>query len=82
MIETAKNKLYTGITLDLERRFEQHKNGTGAKFFRSDSPKKIVYQEIFSSKGEALKREIEIKKLSRKSKLELVKSYSSSIRPS
>ncbi|MCP4914337.1 MAG: GIY-YIG nuclease family protein [Oligoflexia bacterium] len=73
IIETKKGKLYTGITLDIERRFEQHANGTGAKFFRSDSPKKVVYSETFESKGDALRREIEIKKLTRKKKEELFK---------
>lgn len=73
IILTKKNKLYTGITTDIERRFQQHINGTGAKYFRSDIPKKIVYQERKKDRSTATKREIEIKKLSRTQKNQLIK---------
>ena len=66
VILTAKDKLYTGITTDPERRFVEHLCDTkkGAKFFRSDSPVKIIHLEEFETMSEALKREIQIKKLS------------------
>lgn len=66
IILTAKDKLYTGISTDPERRFIEHLCDTkkGAKFFRSDSPIKIVHLEEFETMSEALKREIGIKKLS------------------
>lgn len=65
VILTAKGKLYTGITTDPERRFVEHLCDTkkGAKFFRSDSPVKIVHLEEFPTMSQALKREIAIKKL-------------------
>jgi len=78
IILTEKNKLYTGITTDLERRFLEHKNLSGAKFFYSDKPLKIVYQESFSNRSLASKRECEIKKLKRAQKLKLIENYSSS----
>jgi putative endonuclease len=61
---TAKEKLYTGISTDPERRFFEHllDNKKGAKFFRSDSPQKIIHCEEFTTMSEALKREAEIKK--------------------
>ena len=73
MIETQSGKLYTGITTDVERRFQEHcgeggKN-KGAKFFRTDKPNKIVYKNCLLSRGEATKLEMEIKKKSRKEKL-------------
>ena len=73
MILTEKEKLYTGVSCDPERRFFEHLFDfkKGAKFFRSDSPSKIVYLESFETKGEALKREIAIKKLKRIKKEEL-----------
>lgn len=77
MIETDKQNLYTGITTDLERRFQEHLNthlGTnkkGAKFFRSQKPIKLCYSEQFSSRSGASKREAEIKKLSHQQKIEL-----------
>lgn len=72
IIECSNGSLYTGITKDLERRFNEHLNGTGAKFFRTTKPLQIAYQEKLSSKSEALKREIEIKKLNRDKKLKLI----------
>ncbi len=74
IIKTINNKLYTGITTDLQRRFDEHKNlKTGAKFLKANPPKEIVYTETVDSKSSALKREIEIKKLSRKEKDRLIK---------
>ena len=74
MILTQKNKLYTGISTDPERRFIEHlcDRARGAKFFRSDSPVKIVYLEEVETLSEALVREISIKKLSSKNKRELI----------
>lgn len=73
IIQTQKNKLYTGIARDYERRFLEHLSGIGgAKFFRSDSPDKIVYLEECSDRSIASKREYEIKKLTRKQKEKLI----------
>ncbi len=66
------NTLYTGWTNDLEGRICAHNAGTGAKYTRTRRPVKLVYCERFDSKSEALKREIEIKKLNRKKKLALI----------
>lgn len=73
MIETEKGRLYTGIAIDPEKRFYEHlmDHKKGAKFFRSDSPERIVHIEYYSNKSDALKREIAIKKLSRKAKMSL-----------
>ncbi len=66
-------KLYTGITTDIERRFNEHAGDKkGAKFTKANPPKKLVYQEILKNRSLATKREIEIKKLSRQEKLELI----------
>lgn len=66
VILTSKNKLYTGISTDPERRFIEHLCDAkkGAKYFRSDSPQKIVYLEEWDTMSEALKREAEFKKYS------------------
>jgi putative endonuclease len=70
IILTSKDKLYTGISTDPERRFVEHLCDTkkGAKFFRSDSPVKIIHLEEFETMSEALKREAAIKKLSSSAK--------------
>lgn len=63
---------YTGSTNNVEKRFEDHLEGDGARYTKSHKPVKIIYQEKFKSKSEALKREAEIKKLSRKEKQNLI----------
>ncbi len=67
------NSLYTGITNNLEKRFQDHLKGAGASYTRSHKPIKIVYSEALPSHSEALKREFEIKKLKKAQKLELIK---------
>jgi putative endonuclease len=62
------NSLYTGITTDTKRRFEDHKSGKGAHYTRSHVPLKIVYTEGRHSRSSALKREAEIKKWKREKK--------------
>ncbi|MEH6648516.1 MAG: GIY-YIG nuclease family protein [Motiliproteus sp.] len=73
MIETEGGRLYTGITTDLKRRFEQHKTGKGgAKFFRSDPPLRLRYTLELPDRSSALKLEYRIKQLSRQQKWKLV----------
>lgn len=64
--------LYTGITNDVAKRLLAHKNGTGARYTRSHPPMKIVHTEKYRTKGRALKREAEIKRLPRAGKLKLI----------
>ncbi len=71
MIETDQNHLYTGISTDVEKRFKQHQSGKGAKFFRMQTPKKIVYTCMCTSKEEALQQEHHIKNLSKLEKRKL-----------
>lgn len=65
--------LYTGVATDVKRRFLEHKRGVGAKYTRSHKPMKIVYQEKVGTRGDAQKREAEIKKMTRAKKLDLIK---------
>jgi len=64
--------LYTGSTNDLQKRLETHNLGKGAKYTRGRLPVKLVYSESFTTKGEALKREAQIKHFSRNQKLSLL----------
>lgn len=68
------NRLYTGITPDLEARFKKHTRGIGSRFTRAFKPLKIVYSERCPDKSTALKREAEIKKWSHRKKLGVSKS--------
>ncbi len=72
IIEASDSSYYTGITTDVERRFEQHRDGTGAKFFNGRQPVAIVYREDGHDRSSASQREAEIKKLSRREKAELI----------
>jgi peptidylprolyl isomerase len=71
ILECNNGSLYTGVTTDLDRRFKEHCAKT-AHYTSYNPPKKIVYQELFPSRSEALKREAQIKKLTRKKKLALI----------
>ncbi len=74
IIEACDGSLYTGITTDVERRFAEHGNqARGARYFRGRKPKRVVYTESQPDRGKALRREAEIKKLTRELKLELIK---------
>jgi putative endonuclease len=72
IIEASDSKLYTGITTDIEQRWQSHASGKGAKFFRGRTPEKICYLEKNHDKSSASKREAEIKQLSRNEKLLLI----------
>lgn len=69
---TEQNTLYCGYTDDVEKRFQAHLEGKGAKYTRSHKPIKIVYQKEFETKSDAMKEERRIKKLSRFEKLKLI----------
>lgn len=51
-----------------------HNSGKGSAYVRSRGGGKIVYHEKFRSWGKGLKREAEVKKLSRMEKIQLIKS--------
>lgn len=69
---TEKNTLYCGYTDDVERRFQAHIEGKGAKYTRAFKPVKIVYTHEFETKSEAMKEEKRIKSMSKSEKLKLI----------
>lgn len=73
ILECSDGSYYTGWTNDLHKRIQAHNDGKGAKYTRSHRPVTLAYYEAFETKEEAMKRECEIKKLSRKEKEALVK---------
>jgi putative endonuclease len=73
ILRCSDGSLYTGITTDVKRRVEEHNEGKkGSKCSRSRLPVKLVYEEKVPDRSRALKREIEIKRLSKKDKEDLV----------
>ncbi len=72
IVECSDGSLYTGYTTDLERRMKAHNSNKGAKYTRGRTPVSLLYYEEYDNKGEAMKREIDIKKLRREKKLLLI----------
>lgn len=75
ILECSDGSYYTGWTNDLNKRIEVHNEGNGAKYTRGRTPVILRYYEEFSSKQEAMRRECDIKKLSRKEKYSLIKNF-------
>nr|MBI5455422.1 GIY-YIG nuclease family protein [Candidatus Levybacteria bacterium] len=70
IVECSDKSYYTGIATNLEKRIKEH-NGElkgGAKYTRGKGPVILKHSEIFKTRGEALKREAEIKKMQRSEK--------------
>ncbi|MBU3965361.1 GIY-YIG nuclease family protein [Patescibacteria group bacterium] len=79
ILKCADKTLYTGITVNLQRRTKEHNSSNlGAKYTRSRRPVKLVYSKKFRSRSTACLEEARIKTLSRKEKLEMIKNNSSS----
>ena len=73
ILECADSTLYTGITVDLDRRVKEHNSSKlGAKYTRTRRPVKLVYYKKFRNRSLASKEEMRIKKLSREEKLKLI----------
>lgn len=71
--------MYTGITTDLERRFRQHSGELkgGAKYFRAESPKQVLFKQRFPNRSEASRFEAHVKSLTRAQKLALIATHKS-----
>ncbi len=73
IVRCSDNSLYTGFTSNIEKRVKEHNTSIrGAKSIKGKLPVKLVYSEGYSSMGEALRRENEIKSWSRNKKLALI----------
>ena len=76
MIEYSDGRLYTGITTNIERRFDEHQNNhvKGAKALRGKGPLRLVFQQLMANRSQASKAESAIKKLPKSAKNALVTS--------
>jgi len=75
ILQCADGTFYTGWTTDPERRVSQHNKGIGAKYTSTRRPVKLVYLETLSTRTEAMKRELAIKRMKRMQKNKLVEGY-------
>ena len=71
MVRCADGTLYTGSTTDPQRRVRTHNAGRGARYTRARRPVELVWLEEAESWSTALRREAEIKRLPRSTKLAL-----------
>jgi putative endonuclease len=73
LIECDDKSIYTGITTDVKRRFDEHRNKKGGHYTSSRQAVRVLHTEQYRTRSEALRREAEIKGWPRKKKLLLVK---------
>jgi putative endonuclease len=78
LLKCVNDALYCGVSNNIDKRLRQHKGEIvgGAKYTRANGPCQLVYQESAKDKSMAMKRESEIKKMSRNDKLLLIKNQS------
>lgn len=72
ILECRDFSFYCGQTNDLEKRLELHNKGVASKYTSRKRPVKLIYTEEYNTRSEAMKREYQIKQLTRKEKEELV----------
>ncbi len=72
LIRSQDNRLYTGITTDVSRRFAEHQAGKGAKALRGRGALRLVFSELIGSRSQALRIEYKIKQLTKTQKERLV----------
>lgn len=72
IILCSDGSYYTGISTDVERRFRQHQQGRGAKYFRSRQPSRIVFVETGYCRASATRRELALKKMKHAEKAHLI----------
>ncbi|MDD2646846.1 MAG: GIY-YIG nuclease family protein [Patescibacteria group bacterium] len=68
IVRCRDNSLYTGITIDIDKRIKDHNQGLGAHYTKTRGPVKLVYNEKHPNRSSALKKEILIKSWRRKRK--------------
>lgn len=68
ILRCSDNSLYTGYTVDLKRRIEEHRQGAASKYTRGRRPVTLAYWEELPDKKSALKREIAIKRMTKAAK--------------
>ena len=72
LLRCADGTLYAGWTNDPAARLAAHNDGRGAKYTRGRLPVEMVYREAFDTRAEAMRREWELKQMTRAQKLALI----------
>ncbi len=74
LMSSLSRTLYAGVTNDLERRVQEHKDGSSRSFTARYKMNRLVYFEEFADIREAISRENQLKQMARKSKIKLIES--------
>ncbi|HOB12511.1 MAG TPA: GIY-YIG nuclease family protein [Syntrophomonadaceae bacterium] len=75
MVRCRDNTLYTGYAEDLDKRIAHHNAGKASKYTRTRLPVELVYYEEVADQSSALRRELQIKQMSRSNKESLIKTF-------
>lgn len=73
MVRCSDNSIYSGYTVNLEKRLETHNSGKGAKYTRTRLPVKLEYYEEFDNKIDACKKEWQFKQYTHAEKEKIIK---------
>jgi predicted GIY-YIG superfamily endonuclease len=68
LLRCSDRSLYCGTATDLERRVQEHNEGTGSRYTRSRRPVRLVWSSQALSKSEAYREEYRIKRLNKEAK--------------
>ncbi len=72
IVRCADGTLYTGYAVDPEQRVQAHNAGRGARYTAGRRPVQLVFAEPCPTRGDALRREHQLKRLSRTQKESLI----------
>ncbi|HBU12937.1 MAG TPA: hypothetical protein DEB31_09520 [Clostridiales bacterium] len=75
ILQCADGTLYAGWTVNMRQRLRAHNAGTASKYTRARLPVALVYCQRFETKQQAMRRECEIKKMTRAEKLALIRRF-------
>ncbi|MEH6565652.1 MAG: GIY-YIG nuclease family protein [Halopseudomonas sp.] len=75
MVRAENGHLYTGISIDPERRFREHQRGKGARFFNRSPASALVWYRSCAGHGDALRQELAIKALTKRAKERLISQF-------
>ena len=71
LLRCADGTIYTGWTFDVAQRVHAHQQGRGARYTRARRPVELIYHERLPSRRAAMRREVAIKRMSRKRNLRM-----------
>ncbi len=74
ILKCRDSTYYTGYTVEIDRRLQEHQNGLASKYTRGRTPVELVYLEELPTKSAALQRELELKGLTRANKQKIIES--------